>query len=163
MSNSVWPHGLQHVRLPCSSLSPRVCSNSRPLSRWCHPTISSSVTPFSSCPQTFPVSGSLTISQLTELASGSPSTGASASASVLPMNQSGLISFRTDWLDLLEVQGTLKSLLKHHSSKARILQYSAFFMVQLSHPYMTTWKTIVLTIQTFVGKVISAFLTQCLS
>ena len=68
---------------------------------------------------------------------------------------SGLISFRTDWFDLLAVQGTLKSLLQHHSSKASILQHSAFFMVQLSHPYMTTGKTIALTRQTFVGKVMS--------
>ena len=70
---------------------------------------------------------------------------------------SGLISFRMDWLDLLAVQGTLKSLLQHHSSKASILHCSAFFMVQLSHPYMTTGKTIALTRQTFVGKVMSAF------
>ena len=68
---------------------------------------------------------------------------------------SGLISFRMDWLDLLGVQGTLKSLLQHHSSKASILQRSAFFIVQLSHPYMTTGKTIALTRQTFVGKVVS--------
>ena len=67
---------------------------------------------------------------------------------------SGLISFRTDWLDLLAVQGTLKSLLQHHSSKASVLQHSAFFMVQLSHPYMTTGNTIALTVWTFVGKVI---------
>ena len=78
----------------------------------------------------------------------------SASASVLPMN-SGLISFRMDWLDLLAVQGTPKSLLQHHSSKASILQCSAFFIVQLSHPYMTTGKTIALTRWTFVGKVMS--------
>ena len=74
--------------------------------------------------------------------------------SIRPSNEySGLISFRTDWLDLPEVQGTLKSLLQYHSSKASILQCSAFFMVQLSHPYMTTGKTIALTGQTFVGKV----------
>ena len=86
--------------------------------------------------------------------SGSQSIGVSASASVLPMNEySGLISLRMDWLDLLAVQGTLKSLLQHHSSKASILQCSAFFIVQLSHPYMTTRKTIALARQTFVGKV----------
>ena len=78
----------------------------------------------------------------------------SASSSVLPMNYSGLISFRMDWLDLLAVQGTLKSLLQHHSSKASILWHSAFFIVQLSHPYMTTGKTIALTRWTFVGKVL---------
>ena len=84
-------------------------------------------------------------------ASGGQSTGVSASASVLP----GLISFRMDWLDLLAVQGTLKSLIQHHSSKASILQSSAFFIVQLSHPCMTTGKTIALIRQTFVGKVMS--------
>ena len=89
--------------------------------------------------------------------SGGQSIGVSASASVLPMNYSGLISFRMDGLDLLAVQGTLKSLLQHHSSKASILVHSAFFIVQLSHPYMTTGKTIALTRQTFVGKVMSLF------
>ena len=80
----------------------------------------------------------------------------SFSFSISPSNEySGLISFRMDWLDLLTIQGTLKSLLQHHSSKASILQYSAFFIVQLSHQYMTTGKTIVLTIWTFVGKVMS--------
>ena len=80
------------------------------------------------------------------------------SFSISPSNEHpGLISFRMDWLDLLEVQGTLKSLLQHHSSKASIFRRSAFFTVQLSHPYMTTGKTIALTRQTFVGKVISLF------
>ena len=81
------------------------------------------------------------------------------SFSISPSNKySGLISFRMDWLDLLAVQGTLKSLLQHHSLKASILQCSAFFMVQLSHPYMTTGKTIALTVRTFVGKVTSLLL-----
>ena len=88
-------------------------------------------------------------------ASGGQKIGVSASASVLSNEYSGLISFRIDWLDLLAVQGTLKSLLQHHSSKASILHCPAFFTVQLSHPYMTTGKTIVLTRQTFVGKVMS--------
>ena len=80
----------------------------------------------------------------------------SSSFSISPSNEySGLISFRMDWLDLLAVQGTLKSLLQNHSSKASILQCSVFFMVQLSHPYMTTGKTIALTRQTFVGKIMS--------
>ena len=80
----------------------------------------------------------------------------SFSFSISPSDEySGLISFRMDWLDLLAVQGTLKSLLQHHSSKASVLRYSAFFVVQLSHPYMTTGKTIALTRQTFVGKVMS--------
>ena len=86
--------------------------------------------------------------------SGDQSIGVSASASVLPMN-TGLISFRMDWFDLLAVQGTLESLLQHHSSKASILQRSAFFIVQLSHPYMAIGKTIALTRRTFVGKVMS--------
>ena len=84
ISNSLWPHGLQHARLPCPSLTPGACSDSCPLSRWCHPTISSSVIPFSSCLQSFPISGSLTMSQF--LASGGQSIGVSASVSVLPMN-----------------------------------------------------------------------------
>ena len=88
-------------------------------------------------------------------ASAGQSIGISASTSVLPMNYPGLISFRMDCLDLLAVQGTLKSLLQHHSSKASILWCSAFFIVQLSHPYMTTGKTITLTRWTFVGKVMS--------
>ena len=88
-------------------------------------------------------------------ASGGQSIGASALASVLPMEYSGLISFRTDWFDLLAIQGTLKSLLQHHSSKASILQRSASFTVQLSHPHMTTGKTIAFNRWTFVGKVMS--------
>ena len=101
-----------------------------------HPALSSFVVPFS-CPQSLPASGSFPMSQL--FAGGDQSIGVSASASVLPINP-GLISFRMDWLDLLEVQGTLKSLLQYHSSKASILRCSAFFTVQLSHPYMTTGK-----------------------
>ena len=82
----------------------------------------------------------------------------SFSFSISPSNEhSGLISFRMDWLDLLAVQGTLKSLLQHHSSKGSVLRRSAFFILQLSHPYMTTGKTIALTRQTFVGKVVTAF------
>ena len=88
-------------------------------------------------------------------ASGGQSIGVSDSASVLSDEYSGLISFRMDWLDLLAVQGTFKSLLQHHSSKGSVFQCSAFFIVQLSHPDMTTGKTIVLTIWTFVGRVIS--------
>ena len=125
MSDSLWPHGLQHSRLSYPSLTPIACSNSCPLSHWCHATISSSVVPFSSCLQSFPSSGSFPMSQL--FASGGQNTGVSASTSVLP------ISLRMDWLDLLAVQGTLKSLLQQHSSKASILQCSAFFTVQLPH------------------------------
>ena len=113
------------------------------------PAVSSSVVPFSSCPQSFLASGSFPISQL--FTSGGQSTDISASVSVLPMN----ISFRIDWFDLLAVQVTLKSLLQHHSSKVSILWDSAFFMVQLSHTNKTTGKPIALTIQTFVSKVMS--------
>ena len=87
--------------------------------------------------------------------SGGQSLGVSASTSVLPVKHPGLMSFRMDWLNLLAVQGTLKSLLQQHSSKASILSHSAFFIIQLSHPYITTGKTIALTRQTFVGKVMS--------
>ena len=118
-----------------------------------HPTISSSVVPFSSCLQSLPESGSFPMSQL--FAWGQ-SIGVSFSFSISPSNEyPGLISFRMDWLDLLAIQGILKSLLQHHSSKASILRCSAFFTVQLSHPYMTTGKTIALTRWTFVGKVMS--------
>ena len=151
MSDSLWPDGLQHTRLPCPSPTPRACSHLCPSSQWWHPTISSSVIPFFSHLQSFPASGSFPVSQL--FASGGQSIGVSASTSVPPMNTQGLISFRMDWLDLLAVQGTLKSLLQHHSSKASILQHSAFYIVQLSHPYMTTGKTIALTRRTFVDKV----------
>ena len=148
------PHELQHARPPCPSPTPRVHPNPCPFSQWCHPTISFSVVPFSSCLQSFPASGSLKISQL--FATGDQSIGVSASTSVLPMNtQDWSISFRMDWLDLLAVQGTLKSLLQHYSSKASILRHSAFFIVQLSHPYTTTGKTIALTRWTFVDKVMS--------
>ena len=148
VSDSLRPHGLQHARPPCPSPTPRDHPNQCPLSRWCHPTISSSVIPFSSCPQSFPASGSFPVSQL--FASGGQSIGFSFNISPSDKHP-GLISFRMDWLDLLAVQGTLKNLLQHHNSKASILQRSAFFIVQLSHPYMTTGKTIALTRRTFVG------------
>ena len=143
MSDSLRPHESQHSRLPCSSPTPRVYSNSCPLSQWCHLAISSSVVPFSSCPQSLPASGSFPTSQL--FAWGGQSIG-SFSFSISPSNEHpGLISFRMDWLDLLAVQGTLKSLLQYHSSKATIFQCSAFFTVQLQHPYMTPGKPIALT------------------
>ena len=118
--DSLQPHGLQHTKLPCPSPTPRVCSNSCPWSQWCHPNISSSVVPIASHLQSFPAYGFFLMSQF--FASGGQSIGASASTSVFPMN----ISFRTDWLDLLAVQATLKSLLQHHSSKASILLCSGF-------------------------------------
>ena len=150
VSDSLWPHGLQHARPPCPSPAPRACSDSRKSSRWCYPTSSFSVVPFSSCLQSFPASGSF------------PALGMrwpkywSFCFNISPSNEHpGLISFRMDWLDLLAVQGTLKSLLQHHSSKSSVLQRSAFFIVQLSHSYVTIRKTIALTRRTFVGKVMS--------
>ena len=109
MSNSLWSRGLQHARLCCPSVCPGVCSNSCPSSRWCHPAISSSVTPFSSCPLSFPASRSFPVSQL--FTSGGQNIGASASTISSSNEYSGLISFRIDWFDLLAMQGTLKSLL----------------------------------------------------
>ena len=157
VSDSLWPHELQHTTPPCPSPTPGVHSNSCPSSRWCHPAISSSVVPFSSCPQSLPES---VFSNESTLRMRWPKYW-SFSFSIVPSKEIlGLISFRMDWLDLLAVQGTLKSLLQHHSSKASVLQRSAFFTVQLSHPYMTTGKTIALTRWTFVGKVISLLLNM---
>ena len=150
MSDSLWPHGLQHIRLPCPSLSPGACSNSCPSSQWCHQTISSSVVLFSSWLQSFPTSvfsNELAFHIMWQK---------NWSFSISPFSEySGLISFRIDWFDFLVVQETLKSLLQHHSSKASILWCSTSFMVQLPHLYMATGKTTCLTRQTFVGKVIS--------
>ena len=159
MSNSLWPHGLQSTRLPCPSPTPRASLNLCPWSRWCHPYCELILWyQFTLC------------HPLLLLPSIFPSIRVFSNESVLhirywnfrfdisPSNEySGLISLRIDWLDLLKVQGTLKSLLQHHSSKASILRCSAFFTVQLSHPYMTTGKTIALTRWTFVGKVMSLF------
>ena len=138
------PQGLQLTRLPCPSPSPGVCSNSCPLSQWCNSTISSSVVPFSSCLQSTPALHIRWPKYRSFNLSISPSS-----------DYSGLISFKFDWFDLLAVQGTLRNLIQHQSLKASVLWCSAFFMVQLSHPYMTTGKTIALTIQTLVGKVMS--------
>ena len=133
--------------------TPGAYSNSCPSGQWCYPTISFSVIPFSSRLQSFLASGSFQMNQL--FASGGQSIW-SFSFSISPDNEySELISFRMDWLDLLAVQGTLKSLLQHHSWKESILQCSALFTVQLSHPYMTTGQIIALTTRTFVGKVMS--------
>ena len=142
MSNSLQPHGLQHTRLPCPSPSPGACSDSCPLNQWCHPTISS-CHPLPLLPSILP--SIKVFSNESVLRIRWPKYWGFR-FSINPSNEySGLISFRIDWLDLLAVQGTLKSLLQHHSSKASILQCSASFLVQLSHPYMTTGKTIALT------------------
>ena len=153
MSNSLRPHESQHARPPCPSPTPGLHPNSCPLSRWCRPAISSSVVPFSSCPQSLPASESFPMSQL--FAWGGQSIGVSALASVPPMNTQDWSPLEwTGWISL-RGQGTLRSLLQHHSSKASIFRCSAFFTVQLCHPYMTTGKTISLTRWTFVGKVMS--------
>ena len=147
-SNSLWSHGLQHSRLPCPSPSPRVWSNSCPLSRWWYPNISSSVIPFS-------------ISQhqgFFQLVSSLHQMVKVLEFGISPSNDySGLIYFRTDWFDILVVQGTLRSLLQPHSSKASILWCWSFFMFQLSiHDYWKKKKNhIAFTIWTFVGKLMS--------
>ena len=146
------------TRLPCPFPSPGVCSNSNPLSRWCHQIIPPSVSAFSSCPQSLPESGSFPMSQFFASSGqniGSFSISLTNEYSVwFPLGLTGLIS--------LLFQGTLKNLLQHHISKVPILWCSAFFMVQLSHPYMTTRKTKTLTIWTFIGKVISLLFNICL-
>ena len=151
VSDTLWPHESQQPRPPCPSAIPGVYPNSCATSWWCHPAISSSVVPFSSYPQSLPASGSFPMSQL--FAWGGQSIGVSASASVLPMNTQDWSPLR--WTGWTSLQSNESSLLQHHSSKASILQRSAFFTVQLSHPYMTTGKTIALTRRTFIGKVMS--------
>ena len=136
---------------PCPLHTPRVYSNSCPSSWWCHPAISSSIIPFSSCLQSL----IKVFASQSMLCMRWPKYW-SFSFNISPSNEhSGLISFRMDWLDLLAVQWTLKSLLQHHSSKTSIFWCSAFFTVQISHPYMTTGKIIAWTIQAFVDKVMS--------
>ena len=150
VSDSLWPHGLQHARPPCPSQSPEVCPNSCSLHWWCHPAISSSdAYPILLLPSIF--SSIRDFSNESAFRIRWPKYW---SFSISPSSEYlGLISLKTDWLDLLAVQGTFRSLLQHHSLKASILWHSAFFMVQLSQPYMTTGKTIALTIGTFVGRV----------
>ena len=151
---TLWSHGLQHTRLPCPSPFPGACSNSRPLSRQCHSTISSSVVPFSSCLQSFPASGSFLMSQL--FASGGQSIGASASASVLPMNIQGWFPLGFTGLISLLSKG-----LSRVSSSTTVQRHQFFsaqpFLLSSSHicTWLTTGNTIALTIQTFVGKVMS--------
>ena len=152
MSNYLWAHELQHARPPCPSSTPGDYSSSCPFSQWCHPIISSSIIPFSSCLQSFPAWGSFQMSQF--FTSGGQSIGVSASVSFLPMNiQNWSPLGWTGWISL-QSKG-LSSLLQHHGSKWSILRCSAFFIVQLSHPYMITGKTIALIRWTFVDKVMS--------
>ena len=134
MSNSLWSHGLQHARLPCPSLSPGVCSNSCPLSWWCLTTISSSVSPFSSCLQSFPASGSFPMSRL--FASGGQSTGVPVSASVLPVNIQGLFPLILTGLISLQSKG-----LSRVFSSTTVWKHQ-FFSAQLSlrsNAHICTW------------------------
>ena len=154
VSDSLWPHGLQHIRLPCPSPTPGACTNSSLSNWWCHPTMSFSVVPFSSCLQSFPASRSFQMSQFFAL--GGQSIGVSASASVLPMNIQGWFPLGwTGWITLLYT-GLLRvfsnTTVKEHQFFSTQL---SFIIVQLSHPYTTTGKTIALTRRTFVGKVVS--------
>ena len=153
MSDSLRPHGLQYSRLLCSPLSPGVCSDSCPLSQWCLSNLLILCCSFLFLPEIFP---SIRVFSNESVLHIRWAKYWSFCFSISPSNvYSGLISFRMDWLDLLAFQETRKSLLQHHSLKTSILWRSAFFMVQLSHPYMTTGKTIALTRRTFVGKVMS--------
>ena len=133
MSDSLRPHELQHARPPCPSPTPRVHSDSHPSSQWCHPAISSSVVPFSSCPQS--PSSIRVFSNESTLRMRWPKCW-SFSYSIPSKEIPGLISFRMDWLDLLAVQGTLKSLLQHHSSKASILRTQLSLQ---SNSHIHTW------------------------
>ena len=152
VSDSLQPHGLQHARLPCPSPIPRACSNLsiEPMMPFNHLVL---CPPLLLLPSIFP---SIRVFSLEPVLHIKWPKCWSFSISISPCNEySRLISFRIDWLDLLAVLGTLKSLLPHHSSKASILWCSALFIVQLSHPYMATGKTKALTRQIFVGKVTS--------
>ena len=148
-SDSLRPHEPQHARPPCPSPTPGIHINTCPLCQWCHLTISS-CHPLLLLPSIFPNSRSFQMSQF--FTSGGQSIGVSASTLGPPWT-SRTDLHRMDWLDLLAVQGTLKSLFQYHSSKASILHHSAFFIVQLSHPYTTTGKTIALTRWIFVDKI----------
>ena len=153
MSSSLRSHRLQHSRLPCPSPSPRACSNPCPLSQWCHPTISSSVIPFCSCLLSFPASGSFPMMQLFTL--GDQSIGASFSASVLSMNIQDWFPLGLTVLISLLCEGLSGVFSSTTVWRHQIFSAQPFFIVQLSHLFLTTRKTIALTIWTFVGKVIS--------
>jgi len=150
VSNSLWPHGLRHARLPCPSPSPRACSNSCPLCWWYHPTISSSVIPFSSCLPSFTGTGSFPMSQLFQ--SGGQSFGVWASASVLPMNIQDWFPLR--WIGWISLQSKGPSRV-FSNTKFKSSNSLAFFIVRVSHPYMTSGKTTSLIRRIFVRKVIS--------
>ena len=143
VSDSLQPHGLQHTGPLCPSPSPEVCPSSCPLRQWCHPAISSSDVLFSFCPQSFPASGTFPMSQL--FASDDHDTGVSTSASVLAMNIQGWFPLGLTGL-ISSLSKGLSRLFSNTTVQRSILWYSAFFIVQLSHPYMTTGKTIALSI-----------------
>ena len=151
--NSLWPYGLQHPRLPCALLSPRVCSISCPLGQWYHPNISASVAPFSSCPQSFPASGTFPVSWL--FMSGGQSIRASALASVLSVNIQGWLPLVLSGLISLLSKGLARIFSSTTVRKQQFFSAQLFFIIQLLHPYVTTGKTIVLNRWTFVGKVMS--------
>ena len=157
--DSLWPHRLQPVRLPYPSPSPRACSNSCPFSQWCHPTILSSVLPFSSCLQSFPASGSFPMSWL--FPSGDQSIGASASAWVLPMNIQGWFPLGLTDL-ILESKWFSRGFSNTKVWKHQFFGTQPSLWSQLSHLYMTVGKTVALTIQAFVDQVILCFLICCL-
>ena len=154
VSDSLWPHGFQHARLPCPSPSPGVCSNWFPLNWWCHPTISSSVAPFFSCLQSLPAAGSFPMSQL--FTSGGQSIRALASASVFPMNIQSWFPLGLTGLIFFQFKGLSRVFLSH-SWETSVLRPSAFLMVQLAHTCVTSGKTMTLTRWTFGGKVMSLF------
>ena len=162
MSDSLPPHESQHTRPPCPSPTPGVHWDSRSSSQWCHPAISSSVVPFASCPQSLPAWGSFPMSQL--FTWGSQSTGVSALASFLQKNTQGWCPL--EWTGWISVQSKglsrvfSNTTVQKHQKKAKSIRRSAFFTVQLPHPYMTAGKTMFLTRRTFVGKVMSLLLNM---
>ena len=159
MSDSLWCHGCSMWGFPVHHQLPEPTQTHVHWSWWCHPTIHSSVVPFFSCLQSFPASGFFPVSQF--FTSGNQSIGASALASVLPINiQDWFPLGLTGWI-YWQSKG-LSRVLQHHSSKASIFQHSAYFLVQLSHPYIITGKTISLTRWTFVSKVMSLLFKCCL-
>ena len=161
MSNSLLLHGLQHARFLCPWLSPRVCSNSCPLSQWYYLPISSSATHFSFYLKFFPASKSFPVSQF--FASDEQSIGASASASVLPVNIQGRFPLGLTGLISFQPKGLSRVFCSSVVWKHQFFDAQPSFMVQLSHPYVTTGKAIVLIIQTFVGKVMSLLFNMVLT
>ena len=153
MSDSLWPHGLQHARPPCPLPTPEACSNSCPLSQWCHPTISSSIVPFSSRLQSLPASGSLLVRQF--FASGGWSIEATASTSVLPMNIQDWFPLGLTGLISLQSKGFSRVFSNTTVQKHQFINAQPSLWPNSQHPYMTTGKTIALTRRTFVSKVMS--------